>query len=514
MGAIGHDGLTVPGKVVLAHEPAFAIGALSVDPATRQITDGARSETLEPRVMEVLVALHRAGGIVTRDELIQRCWDGRIVGEDAINRVISRIRRVGSEIGGGSFTVETITKVGYRLVGQSIAAKTGPVAPPARAATSRRGLIAGAGAAIIAAGTATLLWTRPWRHRPPAQAEQLYRRGSLLVREALPGQIRQSVSYFERAVAVDPDYAEAWGALALAYSHLLQGYDPAERDSLPGRIRAAAQRSLTLDPDNADAQLALIFLTPFYGNWADKEAALRGVIARHPRHWLARGRLAVLLYQVGRLRDGIELHRSAVEIEPMLPVPYYYMIKALSALGNAQEAEALIERARQRWPAHPMLWSAKFEHLLFSGRPKSAAAFALDPDSLPSGFGPSTVERRLRLARAVETRQMADIDASIDDYRELAMQDVEAITSSLPVFAALGRPDLAFDSLQRYYFNRGQFGSPVAPGRQYQKVTNILFDRPVAAIRGDARFGQLLRETGIEAYWRTTRTAPDYRRQG
>ena len=71
---------------------------------------------------------------------------------------------------------------------------------------------------------------------------------AVLTREALPGQIRQSVSYFERAVAIDPTYADAWGALALTYSHLLQGYDPAELDSLPGRIRAAAQRSLELYP--------------------------------------------------------------------------------------------------------------------------------------------------------------------------------------------------------------------------------------------------------------------------
>ena len=44
--------------------------------------------------MQALVALARADGeIVTRDELIQSCWDGRIVGEDAIDRVIARLRR-------------------------------------------------------------------------------------------------------------------------------------------------------------------------------------------------------------------------------------------------------------------------------------------------------------------------------------------------------------------------------------------------------------------------------------
>jgi adenylate cyclase len=119
MGEWKHDGLATPGQVVLAHEPSFTLGQLRIDPATRQVQASDRSETLEPRVMQVLVALARVGGaIVTRYELTERCWDGRIVGEDAINRALSRIRHVAAGIGAGSFTIETITKVGYRLVGQ------------------------------------------------------------------------------------------------------------------------------------------------------------------------------------------------------------------------------------------------------------------------------------------------------------------------------------------------------------------------------------------------------------
>ena len=117
MGEARHDGLAVPGQVILAHELPFRIGILMVDPPTRQIERGDMRETLEPRVMQVLVVLFRAASaIVTRDELIGQCWAGRIVGDDAINRAISRIRHVAAGIGDGSFTVQTIAKVGYRLV--------------------------------------------------------------------------------------------------------------------------------------------------------------------------------------------------------------------------------------------------------------------------------------------------------------------------------------------------------------------------------------------------------------
>src|SRR5262245_22173285 len=130
MGELKHDGLAVPGRVVLAREPAFTLGVLRVDPPTRQVEADGHSETLEPRVMQVLVALACADGvIVTRDELIERCWEGRIVGEDSINRSLSRIRQLAAGIGGGSFGVETITKVGYRLNVSGCAAKADEARP-------------------------------------------------------------------------------------------------------------------------------------------------------------------------------------------------------------------------------------------------------------------------------------------------------------------------------------------------------------------------------------------------
>jgi len=103
--------------IALAHEPPFALGRLRLLPPTREIivADGTRT-VVEPRVMQVLIALARAdGAIVTRVALTASCWDGRIVGEDAINRVISRLRQAGVETG-GVFRVETVTRIGYRLI--------------------------------------------------------------------------------------------------------------------------------------------------------------------------------------------------------------------------------------------------------------------------------------------------------------------------------------------------------------------------------------------------------------
>jgi len=127
MGATQADAAEI-GRINLPKEKPLTLGSLSVDPARRRIVhlDG-REEIVEPRVMQVLVALVRAEGqILSRDDLLMSCWHGVVVGEDSIDRVIGRLRRLADGIGGGEFKIETITKVGYRLAPSD--ARAAPVA--------------------------------------------------------------------------------------------------------------------------------------------------------------------------------------------------------------------------------------------------------------------------------------------------------------------------------------------------------------------------------------------------
>jgi TolB-like protein/DNA-binding winged helix-turn-helix (wHTH) protein/Flp pilus assembly protein TadD len=187
-------------QIDLAHAVPFRLGSLRVEPGLRQIVEAeGPSETLEPRVMQVLVALAMANGaIVSRDDLVRQCWEGRIVGDDSINRVIGRLRRLAEEKPNGEFRIETITKVGYRLIGSielvapmqpvplpappqpdplprlSPAIETpvpapppGSLAPaqpvtvvaaPATPAIRRRSLIVGGGVAAVAAAAGVMAW--------------------------------------------------------------------------------------------------------------------------------------------------------------------------------------------------------------------------------------------------------------------------------------------------------------------------------------------------------------------
>lgn len=98
----------------LAASADFSVGVLRVRPSIRSIETDVETVTLEPRVMQVLMLLaEHPGQTVTRDDMITRCWGGIVVGEDAIQRCIGRLRRTAETIGG--FEIETLSRIGYRL---------------------------------------------------------------------------------------------------------------------------------------------------------------------------------------------------------------------------------------------------------------------------------------------------------------------------------------------------------------------------------------------------------------
>lgn len=158
-------------RIDLTQEPPFALGALTVRPATREVRLGVRREVLEPRVMQVLTALaHRRGEIVTREELIAACWEGRAVGDDAINRCIGRLRRLSEAFGG--FSLETVARVGHRLTAEAapaapVDASSHPVLRRFHMPAAKRWLTVGAALlAAVTIGFAIWFWRSPARDAP------------------------------------------------------------------------------------------------------------------------------------------------------------------------------------------------------------------------------------------------------------------------------------------------------------------------------------------------------------
>ena len=117
----------------------------------------------------------------------------------------------------------------------------------------------------------------------------------------------------------------------------------------------------------------------------------------------------------------------------------------------------------------------------------------------------SEVQPLLRLARAAETLRPADMEIAVRDQIDAAKADVEWIALAAPVFALLGRPDLTFASLDRYFLNRGTFGSSAPIGPYTRRYTDSLYAPSMKSLRSDPRLARLTNAIGLDAYWRRAR---------
>lgn len=118
-------------RLDLANEHDFQLGAFRVRPAYREVRRGDAIDILEPRVMQVLTALaRRMGAVVSRDELLRECWGDMSVTDDSLHRCIGRLRKLSESDERRSFVIETVPRVGYRLVAADHA--DAPPAEPSR----------------------------------------------------------------------------------------------------------------------------------------------------------------------------------------------------------------------------------------------------------------------------------------------------------------------------------------------------------------------------------------------
>ena len=84
---------------------------------------------------------------------------------------------------------------------------------------------------------------------------------------------RQAVEHLQKAVTIQPDYAEAWAALADAWQVRSMVGDIGVKDA-EAPARAAAIRALELDPNSSAANVSMCFIHNNYDfNWVDGESA-------------------------------------------------------------------------------------------------------------------------------------------------------------------------------------------------------------------------------------------------
>ncbi|HVR22853.1 MAG TPA: winged helix-turn-helix domain-containing protein [Candidatus Polarisedimenticolia bacterium] len=171
-------------------------------------------------------------------------------------------------------------------------------------------------------------------------AYKLYAKGrALLYRRG--GGIRTAVECFERAVAIDSDYALAWAGLADSYTTL--GYYGLARPeaSMPKGMEAA-RRAVALGPSLAEAHNSLA-MAALMGAWdlAEAEREFLLAIKLNPTYVQARGwyGLFYLQFAQGRLSEGAEQAKLALASDPLSS--YAHAIYGMTCMLAGRRAEGI-----------------------------------------------------------------------------------------------------------------------------------------------------------------------------
>jgi TolB-like protein len=229
------------------------------------------------------------------------------------------------------------------------------------------------------------------------EAGDLYLRGRYQEGRASVGGSRAAISYYEQAIAKQPDFARAYASLANAQEMFLYN-GPWSPDEVLPKMEKAALKALALDDTLRDARTALATVRRTYGDHAGASAemaVLRGqrwpvgtnrpptAVARVARAELGRERdphsvfatlgVALAYRAAGNHDRAIAEYKRAVQMEPTLPNTWFQLGVTFARQRNLKEAIPAVERAVDLSTERNPRYLAYLGHLhAMDGRPDEA----------------------------------------------------------------------------------------------------------------------------------------------
>jgi eukaryotic-like serine/threonine-protein kinase len=189
----------------------------------------------------------------------------------------------------------------------------------------------------------------------------------------------EAIAEFERALARDPGYVDAYTGLADAYC-IYGFYGGISTLDAFARARAAARKAREIQPDSAEVHVSLALVEHYFG-WdvVREETELREAIRLAPRSaaaysWLglclalvregdeesiamarrateleplsanAQTNVGAAFYAARRFDEAVQEFRRALHIDPNAPYPLWLSTLSLMALGRNDEAVASLEK--------------------------------------------------------------------------------------------------------------------------------------------------------------------------
>lgn len=315
-----------PRKEALMTRYRFGPFRLDKEPLTLSLGDAPIA--LGPKVVETLLALvEHPGEVLTKSELLERVWPEGFVEEANLAQNIYVIRKA-LRLHWECECIETSPRRGYRFTAPvtleraeqshpAVPAPT-PAAPPTPARRIPRfaGLVA---AAVLALGFGLTLAGVAHSHesRGPqlsADGERLYAMGKFYWNQRTAQSIQKSIRYFAQVAQTDSRDPRGYAGLAVAYAiEGDYGYGRLRKSADFARAKSYADKALALDPDSAEAHaaLGLVELKGHHSTAAQIE--YRRAIELDPSYAPAHQWYGAALLHEGHAEEAYEqLHMAAV----------------------------------------------------------------------------------------------------------------------------------------------------------------------------------------------------------
>ena len=184
------------------------------------------------------------------------------------------------------------------------------------------------------------------RYTVSREAYELYLKGNYFLGKGTESDSRRSIDYFQRAIAKDANYAQAYAGIAHAYESLggVLGF-MSPREAAP-QAKAAAMKALEIDDNLDDAHFVLATLKLGYDwDWSGAERELKRAIQINPNNAGAHAEYGTYLEALGRFDEAVAERERCRQLEPILPIsiadvgyPLYYAGRYDEALVHYQKA--------------------------------------------------------------------------------------------------------------------------------------------------------------------------------
>ncbi len=188
---------------------------------------------------------------------------------------------------------------------------------------------------------------------------------------------------FERAIEIDPNYAQAHAGLAETVLVILSNHNAIPLEEAHGIAADAVARALEIDEQLAEAH-AVQGLLEFSKHKVEKAsdtfqraaAAYERAIALNPNLANAYVWYASLREAEGDLQSAVDLLTTAMEIDPLGRIPYLNLPNFYAALGKNEKAIHLLLKSIAIFPDWPSPYESLAEHLIGLGRLDEALAWS------------------------------------------------------------------------------------------------------------------------------------------